>query len=92
MHNGAVRILDKIKPAVAREALLLVAGLVWSGVGIMLCVWAYVWFATEPVSSALLPAVAGLLLAFAAWRFMFVPIARSPAPTERGGVADDDTA
>lgn len=77
MHNGAVGVLDKIKPAVAREALLLVAGLVWSGMGIMLCVWAYVWFATEPVSSALLPAAAGLLLALAAWRFMFAPVARS---------------
>ena len=76
MHNGAVSVLDKIKPAVAREALLLVAGLVWTGVGVMLCAWAYLWLAAEPLT-AVLPAAAGLLGALAAWRFMFAPIARS---------------
>jgi hypothetical protein len=62
---------------VAREALLLVAGLVWTGVGVMLCVWAYVWLAAEPLSTAVALAAAGLVGALAAWRLMFAPIARS---------------
>lgn len=35
--------MTKLKPAVSKNWLLLVAGLMWSGVGIMLCCLAYYW-------------------------------------------------
>jgi hypothetical protein len=63
--------LADYKPAVAREVLLLVAGLVWTGVGIMLGVWAAIWLSAVPLVLEIEMAAAGLVLALLAWWFMF---------------------
>jgi hypothetical protein len=51
------------KPAVSRKSLLLLAGLLWIGTGVMLDHRSYVWLQLEKMPSALLAGSAGFLLA-----------------------------
>jgi hypothetical protein len=55
--------IDKLNPAVPRSWLQIVAGLAWSGVGLMLGRWAAVWLLEYPLSTGALAVGAGLGLA-----------------------------
>ena len=65
------------KPAVTQNALVLIAGLVWTAVGIMLSTMAVVWLAAAPGSQGPLLGTAGVALAIVAWRFGFSRLARA---------------
>jgi len=63
-------------PAVRRRWLFATSGTLWSAVGVMLCALAAHWLAqVEPAVAAML-GTAGAVLAVAAYRFLFVKIAR----------------
>jgi hypothetical protein len=66
----------KFKPGVPRHYLLLVAGLLWSGVGIMLSTRALAWMDELQLVPELELGVFGVFLALGAWRFMFLPLVR----------------
>jgi hypothetical protein len=66
-------LLKKYNPAVKKEYLLLPAGFMWMGVGIMLCTMAFRWLALsiQPLPFTVAGIAAGLLV----YRFGFVKIA-----------------
>ena len=67
--------LERWKPAVPRVWLYLLSGLMWSGVGLMLCTLAYGWLLQVQILNALLLATAGVLLGTAIYRFGFLGLA-----------------
>ncbi len=67
---------NRFNPVVPRSGLLLLAGLMWSGVGLMLCSYAYGWLTAELSLTSALLAGLGLALAAAAGRFAFIGLAR----------------
>jgi hypothetical protein len=81
--------LEKFKPAVSKYLLMALAGLMWSGVGIMLCRLAVIWL--KPVHRTLAWSLGslGLISAIVVYRFGFSKIAlknitrlcRLPNPT-----------
>jgi hypothetical protein len=64
------------KPAVRRKWLLVLAGLLWSVVGLGLCRAAWHWIVVLPMGSGLPLAGLGAAGAVTAWRFIFSGIAR----------------
>jgi len=64
-------IREKLVPAVSKSWLYFVAGVIWSGVGILLTHLAYGWLLPVERWVALLMALTGGLLAFAIYRFLF---------------------
>jgi hypothetical protein len=54
---------ERWKPGVSRQALLLLAGLLWTGTGILLDSLSYGWLKVEKPHSALLAVIIGFLLA-----------------------------
>ena len=69
-------LLERLKPAVPRKWLLFLAGLMWSGVGAMLCCLAGGWLAAVPAKVSLPLGLAGVVLAVAVYRFGFSRIAK----------------
>jgi len=67
---------DLFKFTVARVWLFLLAGLMWSGVGVMLCALAYGWLADLHAVSALWFGLGGLVCSLAAYRFGFQHLAQ----------------
>ncbi|HEY46461.1 MAG TPA: hypothetical protein G4O14_06725 [Anaerolineae bacterium] len=67
--------LERWKPALPRAWLYLFSGLMWSGVGLMLCALAYGWLIQVGDLNALLLALAGVLLGTAIYRFGFLGLA-----------------
>lgn len=67
-------LLTKYNPAVKKEYLLLPAGFMWMGVGVMLSLLAIVWLV--PVRNHLLLEVSGLISGLIIYRFGFVKLAR----------------
>ena len=68
-------LLKKFNPVVSKYWLLVLAGSMWAGVGVMLCAYAYGWL-TQPVTQVtLICAGLGLLIALAANRFGFTRLA-----------------
>ena len=63
--------LTKLKPATAKTWLYFTAGLMWSGVGILLNSFAYGWLTPLKWASALSLALVGAALAFTVYRFGF---------------------
>lgn len=63
--------------AVAREGLLLIAGVVWTGVGVMLGVWAAIWLSAVPFVLEVEMALGGAVLAVVAWWFIFRRLVRA---------------
>ena len=63
--------IHALKPAVGRNSLVLIAGLVWTAVGILLSTMAGVWLAAAPGNEGPLLGTAGAALAVVAWRFGF---------------------
>ncbi|MCU0485095.1 MAG: hypothetical protein MUC85_03195 [Anaerolineales bacterium] len=72
----APQLLHKYKPAVLKNWLLLAAGLVWFGVGVMLINFASQWLKPVHISSLLLLVFAGILLAAAIYFFGFSRLAK----------------
>ena len=56
--------IDALNPAVPRSWLQLLAGLAWSGVGLMLGRLAVNWLLAYPLVNAVLTGISGVLLAF----------------------------
>ena len=67
-------LLTRYNPAVKKEYLLLPAGLMWLGVGIMLTFLAFRWLANSP--HPLLFAAGGVTAGLIIYRFGFVKIAQ----------------
>ena len=68
--------LNSLKPAVNKSWLLAMAGLMWTGVGVMLCRLAYVWLAVVNRGMAASLGLLGVVMAVAAYYFGFSVIAR----------------
>lgn len=66
-----MKFLTKLKPAAAKTWLYLTAGLIWSGVGILLNSYAYGWLSPLKWIRALPLALIGAALAFTTYLFGF---------------------
>lgn len=69
----------RLEPAVPRNWLLLLAGLMWAAVGLMLCRLAYIWLSFFPFAYSVIFASGGVLLALAIYRLGFSRVARKNA-------------
>jgi hypothetical protein len=67
--------LIRLNPAVSKRWLLIIAGIMWSAVGIMLIKYAVGWLAALVLVSALAWGAAGAVFAFIVYRFGFSHIA-----------------
>ena len=67
---------NSLKPAVTKSWLIALAGLMWTGVGVMLCRLAYVWLAVVQRGMAAQFALFGGVMAVVAYYFGFSRIAR----------------
>ncbi|MCC6146578.1 MAG: hypothetical protein IT308_03315 [Anaerolineaceae bacterium] len=73
---GFKKALLKLKPTIPKKWLLLSAGVIWSGVGILLLTYAVNWL-TRPFSAiTALLGLLGLIISIAADRFQFSKLAR----------------
>jgi hypothetical protein len=70
-QRGYMYIKGKVFPAVNKRWLYLLAGVIWTGVGLLLIHLAYGWLLPVERWCALLLALAGVLLALAVYRFLF---------------------
>lgn len=68
--------LLKFNPAVPKKWLFALAGILWSLVGLMLCLRAEIWLNHIQLPTALWFALFGLILSVIVYRFGFVKIAR----------------
>jgi hypothetical protein len=68
--------LKSLRPAVSRSWLIAIAGLMWTGVGVMLCRLAYHWFAAIHAGVAALHGLLGVFMALVAYHFGFSKIAQ----------------
>lgn len=68
---------DKWKPGVPKNTLLLIAGLLWIGIGVMLDAMAYSWLRAESSGYFLFAAVTGFFLALLIHHFGFLRIVDS---------------
>ncbi len=63
-------------PVVNRRWLYLIAGLLWGGVGIMLCSRAAGWLIGEPISREVLLSLIGITAGVAIYRFKFTKLVK----------------
>jgi hypothetical protein len=68
--------LKGLKPGVTKSWLIAIAGLLWTGVGVMLCHVAYRWFAGINTGLAVILGSLGAMMALAAHHFGFSKIAQ----------------
>ena len=68
--------LSSLKPAVTKSWLIALAGLMWTGVGVMLCRLAYAWLAVINRGMATSLGVVGVVMALVAYYFGFSKIAQ----------------
>ncbi|RPI74533.1 MAG: hypothetical protein EHM45_18575 [Desulfobacteraceae bacterium] len=66
--------MDKMKPAVDKNVLLLLAGLMWFGVGIMLLIMAVSWLNLFRIRGSWILAGTGVLIALGVHHFGFLKI------------------
>ena len=74
MKDSAIN-LEKFKPAVSKYWLMALAGIMWSGVGIMLCRLAVIWLSPVPRTWAWSLGLLGFIGAIVVYRFGFSKIA-----------------
>jgi hypothetical protein len=68
-------LLQRFNPAISKHYLLVIAGLMWTAVGVMLINYAYTWL-TEPFTTVtLLFGIAGATISVLAFRFQFSKLA-----------------
>jgi len=70
--NSRDREIEKWKPGVAKGGLLLTAGIMWMGIGVMLDVLSYGWLKGVRTDRAVLAAVIGFLCALVIHHFGFL--------------------
>ena len=68
--------LKSLKPAVTKSWLIALAGLMWTGAGVMLCRLAYHWFVIIHMGIGITLGVLGVVMAFGAYHFGFSKIAK----------------
>jgi len=68
--------LNSLKPAVTKSWLIAIAGLMWTGVGVMLCRLAYAWLAVINRGMAASLGLLGVVMALVVYYFGFSKIAR----------------
>jgi len=68
--------LKSLRPAVTKSWIIALAGLVWTGVGVMLCCLAYNWLAIINRGVATTFGLFGIVMALAAYHFGFSKIAQ----------------
>jgi hypothetical protein len=68
--------LKSLRPAVTKSWIIALAGLVWTGVGVMLCRLAYNWLAIINRGVATTFGLFGIVMALAAYHFGFSKIAQ----------------
>ena len=66
--------IEKWKPGVNKSILLLIAGIIWIGIGIMLDSMSLSWLRAEKLDSALLASVGGFVCALVIHHFGFLRI------------------
>ena len=66
--------MEKWKPGVSRNVLLLIAGILWLGIGITLDGLSWSWLKIEQPTSALLSAMTGFVCALVIHHFGFLRI------------------
>jgi hypothetical protein len=76
MPANGKEFLSKYRPAVSRHWLWLIAGLLWSGVGITLCIMACYWLSDMAWPMNVLGVAAGFGSGVAIYRYGFSRIAR----------------
>ena len=69
-------IASHLKPEVPKCWLFAVCGVLWSGVGLLMCIAGGNWLAGEPLKHAAGIELAGALIALAAFQYIFGGIAR----------------
>jgi hypothetical protein len=69
-------VLNPFKFTVAKMWLFILAGLMWSGVGLMLCSLAFRWLVALPAFNALWAGLSGLVFSLVVYRFGFLRIAQ----------------
>ena len=74
MNDSAIN-LEKFKPAVSKYWLMALGGIMWSGVGIMLCRLAVIWLRPVPRTWAWSLGSLGLIAAIVVYRLGFSKIA-----------------
>jgi hypothetical protein len=68
--------LKSLKPAVTKSWLIALAGLMWTGAGVMLCRLAYHWLVIIHMGIGITLGVLGVVIAFGAYHFGFSKIAK----------------
>lgn len=68
--------LKSLKPAVTKSWLIALAGLMWTGAGLMLCRLAYNWLAIINIGIGVTFGVLGVVMALGAYHFGFSKITR----------------
>jgi len=63
--------MEKLKPLVSRHWLFALAGVMWSGVGVMLMWRAWIWLSAMTPAWAIGITLAGVVIAFGFYYFMF---------------------
>jgi hypothetical protein len=66
--------IEKWKPGVPKGTLLLIAGILWIGIGIILDVFSYSWLRTEELPHAILASIIGFVCALVIHHFGFLRI------------------
>ncbi len=67
----AKKFLDALKPIVSRHWLFLLAGVMWTGVGIMLLVRAWIWLSAMPTGWEIGLILVSAVIAVLFYKFMF---------------------
>ena len=65
----------KFKPSIKKDLLYILAGIIWAGVGIMLCTRAVIWLLAYPVNTELLFGIPAIALAIFVYTTGFYKIA-----------------
>jgi hypothetical protein len=68
--------LKSLKPAVMKSWLIALAGLMWTGAGVMLCRLAYHWLAIIQMGIGITLGLLGVVMAFGAYHFGFSKIVK----------------
>ena len=75
-ESPRVELLHRLNPAVAKKWLVVVAGMMWTGVGLMLTRLAYGWLTAAPSPVMLMLGVLGICFSLVLYRFGFLKVAQ----------------
>jgi hypothetical protein len=67
--------ISKLKPSVSKKWLIATAGIMWTAVGIMLCIRAWAWFSLSKSGISFPLEISGIILAIVVYYFGFSRIA-----------------